>query len=445
MATTRRGFMLAGTGGVTASLLGAACGPVGSNPAPPAAERMPAEMTWLGWSMGAQWQVPTYEQVASGFTDKFPNTKLTPVAAGGNFREKLTTLVTAGTPPDITDVHHQKHVRDVGTAGVVIALDDLLKRDPYPRDYLGWEPYAWQKKQYGVPWAIQSTAIFYNRTIFDEAGVTYPNESWTWENFLEAARRLTKPGPDDASTVWGAADQGGRNNGWIDALLHAFGGSILSKDHTRTVMSDANSLRALEFRASWGPRFRVAPSVPGGTSGQFQQGTVAMATSGSWYVVTVRTASNSQIANANVPWDVAPVPRGPARHAALSHELGVGISSGVPNVDASWAALKYVTSPEALIPFARIGRIIAPQKSLWGESIPTDGTPAGFKRAFLDVWEKNTLPSPFVPRWASDLDPIWMEELDAVWTGERPARDGATAFDRRAGEVLRQLKGEGLL
>jgi ABC-type glycerol-3-phosphate transport system substrate-binding protein len=123
----------------------------------------------------------------------------------------------------------------------------------------------------------------------------------------------------------------------------------------------------------------------------------------------------------------------------------VGISSGVPNVDASWAALKYVTSPEALIPFARIGRIIAPQKSLWGESIPTDGTPAGFKKAFLDVWEKNTLPSPFVPRWASDLDPIWMEELDAVWTGERPARDGATAFDRRAGEVLRQLKGEGLL
>gem|GEM_PF-2298512 len=143
-------------------------------------------------------------------------------------------------------------------------------------------------------------------------------------------------------------------------------------------------------------------------------------------------------------WDVAPVPKGPIRRAGLAHELGVGIPAGVRHQEASWAALRYLTSAAALVPFAHIGRIIPPQRSLWKEAIPPDGVPAGFKQAFLDVWDEIQLEVPFVPRWP-EVMAIWREELDPVWTGERPVKDGAAAAKTRLDTHLRQLRAEKLL
>jgi len=397
----------------------------------------------MAWSAGNQWLAPTYESVVDGFSKQYPSTKLTVTPAGGPFLEKIKTMVAAGTPPDVTDTH-QTQVRDLGPGGIVIDLTAFLKRDPYPKDYVGWEPYRWQSKQYGVPWAIQSTALFYNQSLFDEAGVAYPTDSWTWDDFVAAAQKLVKPGPDDNSTIWGAGDQGGRNYQWINALLVAFGGGVMKNDFSICTLTDPASVAVLEFRASWGTKLRIAPAQPGGISGQFGQGRVAMATSGSWYVANVKQNQNAALMVSGIPWDVAPVPKGKARRGALSHELGMGIPVGVVNQDASWAAIRYLTSPPALIPFAAIGRIIPPQRSLWSHAIPEDGVPAGFKHAFLDYWEQINLEAPFIPHWP-DAQAIWYEELDPVWKGERPAKEGAAAAKARLDELLKQLKGEGLL
>ena len=78
---------------------------------------------------------------------------------------------------------------------------------------------------------------------------------------MEAARRLTKPGPDDANTIWGAGDQGGRNVGWVNALLHAFGGGVFSPDYKSVRLGARESLEGIEFRASWGG---VPEAPPGG-------------------------------------------------------------------------------------------------------------------------------------------------------------------------------------
>jgi multiple sugar transport system substrate-binding protein len=401
-------------------------------------------MTWMPWSAHNQWLTPTYEQVAAGFSEQHPQTRLTLLPVPDGWLAKLKTMIAAGTPPDVSDVHHGGQVRDLGPSGQVIDLSPFLKRDAYPKSYVGWEPYRWLHKQYGVPWALQSTAIFYNKALFDQAGVAYPSDRWTWDDFVDAARRLTKPGVDANSTIWGAADQGGRNYQWVNALLATFGGAILKADYTECVLTATAALAGLEFRAAWGPKLGIAPNQPGGASGQFTNGTIAMATSGSWFVANVKRNTNSRLLTANVPWDVAPVPRGRVRRAALAHELGVGIPAGVRHVDASWAAVRYLTSQAALRPFGRIGRIIPPERSLWPDAAPADGAPASFKRAFVDVWDEITIEPPFVPRWP-DVEAAWQEELDKVWTGERPVKDGAAAFKSRMDQHLQQLKRDGLL
>jgi ABC-type glycerol-3-phosphate transport system substrate-binding protein len=158
----------------------------------------------------------------------------------------------------------------------------------------------------------------------------------------------------------------------------------------------------------------------------------------------VKGASTSALNAGRVPWDVAPLPRGPKRAGGLTAELGIGIPAGVKAPDASWLAVRHLTSKEGLLPFARIGRYIPPLRSLWNEAVPADGIPMGFKQAFLDQWEKLDVPSPFLPDF-QQIVPAWEAEGGRVWTGERPVQDGAAALAALFDEYLKKLRAEGKL
>ena len=124
--------------GVTVSAAAACATPGTQAPAKPDATRFPAEMTWMPWSAGNAWLTPTYEEVAAAFAQKYPQSRLTILPAQGDFLVKLKSMITAGTPPDVADVHHGGRVRDLGPSGQVIDLNPFLKRDAYPKSYVGW-------------------------------------------------------------------------------------------------------------------------------------------------------------------------------------------------------------------------------------------------------------------------------------------------------------------
>ena len=145
----------------------------------------------------------------------------------------------------------------------------------------------------------------------------------------------------------------------------------LTKRYDETVAVRDLSLEAIAFRASWGSRYKITPNVPGGTSGQFTGGKMAMVTSGSWFVANVKGNANSALNTGKVPWDVAPLPKGPKRAGGLTAELGIGIPAGVPDPDASWTAIRHLTSKEGLLPFAHVGRYIPPLRSLWSATGPS--------------------------------------------------------------------------
>ena len=441
-AATRRQVVLTGAGAALGGALLAACGAGGPSSAK-TSTALPAEMQWMGWSMMQEFLVPAYEESAKAFSTKQPTSKLSllPVA---DYRVKYTALVAAGTPPDVADLHWQQHARDVGPAGLTTELTPFIKKDGYPKDYVGWEPYAWQKKQYGIPLAVQSTGIYYNKALFDQAGVKYPDGTWTWDQYAEAAVRLTKPGADDASTIWGSGDQGGTNVGWANSLFEAFGGGFFTPDYKAPRFMDAGTIAAMEFRAGLQTRLKVTRNVPGGTSGDFTNGKVAMATSGSWFVANVKRATTSALNTSKVPWDVAPLPRGPKRMGGLTAELGIGVPTGVKNPDASWLAVRHLTSKEGIMPFVKVERYVPPLRSLWADTLPADGLPKGFKQAFLDQWEKLDVPSPFLPDF-QQIIPAWEEESGKVWTGKTSAREGAATLQRLFEDYLAKLRRESKL
>jgi ABC-type glycerol-3-phosphate transport system substrate-binding protein len=124
--------------------------------------------------------------------------------------------------------------------------------------------------------------------------------------------------------------------------------------------------------------------------------------------------------------------------------LGIGIPTGVKNPEASWLAVRHLTSREGIMPFVKVERYVPPLRALWNDTVPADGTPKNFKAAFLDQWEKIDVNSPFLPDF-QQIVPQWEEEGGKVWLGERAPREGAATLQRLFEEYLTKLKRDGKL
>src|SRR5699024_11453525 len=72
-----------------------------------------------------------------------------------------------------------------------IAESDLVDVSKYPDDIKNL--YTYEDKVYAVPKDVDTIALWYNKTMFDEAGIPYPDETWTWDKLVEVAKQLTKP------------------------------------------------------------------------------------------------------------------------------------------------------------------------------------------------------------------------------------------------------------
>ncbi len=111
---------------------------------------------------------------------------------------------------------------------------------------------------YGLPWISAPVVTYYNKALFDEAGVAYPTSDWTWEGFRSAAQALTKDTDGD-----GNADQWGFiANSWPPPQMFVWqaGGDLLSEDLTTSPIDDPAVVEGLEFYLDMIYNPEVSPS-----------------------------------------------------------------------------------------------------------------------------------------------------------------------------------------
>ena len=99
--------------------------------------------------------------------------------------------------------------------------------------------YSSNGKQYAVPKDIDTIALWYNKTIFDEMGVAYPDDTWTWDTFKEAAKKLTN------DEHWGYAIQPGNNQEGYYNTIYSMGGYVISDDKKTSGFDDENTIKAM--------------------------------------------------------------------------------------------------------------------------------------------------------------------------------------------------------
>lgn len=378
------------------------------------------EITYGFWDKK---QVPAVEEIIKLFNEKNPNIKVkTELTPYGQYFQKLETAATGGALPDVMWMNGA-HVEKYAEGKVILPLNDLAKKDDYSLDNYPEsliDLYTVDEKVYGIPKDFDTTGLWYNKKIFDEAGVPYPDETWDWNMLKDAAKKLT----NKEKGIWGYAALMGNQGGYYDFIWQN-GGFIISKDGKSVGFDQPEAIEALEYNISFikdGLSPTQAQMTETAASELFASGKVAMMFDGPWMVPEYKQ---------NPDLDVAVVPKGKERAVAI-HGLSNVIAANTKHKDASWEFVKFLGSKEAAEVFAKTGTVIPAYngtQDAWVQAVPTLNL-----QAFIDGVEYS-VPLPSV----ESTGEIWQYETDTLkkaWSEEESVEDAVKELTKKANEAL---------
>lgn len=207
-------------------------------------------------------------------------------------------------------------------------------------------------KWYGIPWDTSPAVVFYNKTLFQKAGVTEPpkkwgDPSWTWDTFLQAAKRLTTGSGADATFGWGWSTSWYYYNPWA----WQNGGEFSNKERTQITATDSAYSDAFQWYADLINVQQVAPTAAQAKQATWSNGKVAMMASGSYTTVGMDQVMKSS------DWDVAPYPTGKAGAATRAPADCCCIVNHAPHPDNGMTAIQFVTGPTGQKMLAQLGYV----------------------------------------------------------------------------------------
>ena len=362
-------------------LLAAACsGPTGSTGAPePVTLRLQVSLT--------PEELATFEPALAAVDADHPEwiVRLETVPQGSEV-EKVTSQLAAGDLPDVLRVQGLNAQQWIRRG----AFADLSGRslDPAADFYAGpAEQFGWDGRIWGLPDTASPEVVYFNKAMFDAAGLSYPIADWTYDDMREAAialtldgggRRPTDPGFEPATIrQWGW--NGGLTYFWQNELVRARGGDLcVTADCTEMSFTDPATAAAIEWWVTLVRDDHAAPYDPYGGSqtgvpgDPFLAGVAAMGSNG-WFAVGQLNATGT------IDYDVVPPLIGVdgERHTSLSTN-GYVISGTSRHPDAAWALVQALLEPRFLeATWGRPGhavpaRISAASSAIDGSHPPTN-------------------------------------------------------------------------
>lgn len=378
------------------------------------------EITYGFWDKK---QVPAVDEIIKLFNEKYPNikvkTELTPYA---QYFQKLETAATGGALPDVLWMNGP-HIVQYAEGKVIVPLSDLASKDNYSLDNYPKslvDLYTVDGKLYGIPKDFDTTGLWYNKKIFDEAGIPYPDNTWDWNKLKEVAKKLT----NKDKGVYGFAALMGNQGGYYDFIWQN-GGHIISEDGKSVGFDQPEAIEALKYNISFikeGLSPTQAQMTETAPSELFSSGKIAMMFDGPWMVPEYKK---------NPDLNVAVVPKGKQRAVSI-HGLANVIAANTKHKDAAWKFVQFLGSKEAAEVYAKTGTVIPAYngtQDAWLKAVPNLNL-----QAFIDGVDYS-VPLPSV----KNTGEIWQYETDILkkaWSNEESVEDAAKELTKKADEAL---------
>jgi len=280
---------------------------------------------------------------------------------------------------------------------------------------------------YGLPHSFTPRVVLYNMDRFDEVGIVYPSNDWTWDEFVNIALKLTDLDERKFAFSFDTGIYGNAGYIWSN------GGNLLSPDGTRVegYADRPETIDAYQWLADLGNRYRVVPysgELASGTG--FPSGHIAMVDTGHWALAMYQEQSPGLRFGGVIP----PHPEGKQLETVI-HSSGWVVWSQSKHPDEAVQLLEYLSGPVGHGEMVRMDWAlpaipsVATEYDLWNNSM---------KRPFLDaIAYANTLHY-FVrnPIWSNTIQPIFDSELAAAFNGSQPAEAALRAAVERVQPIL---------
>ncbi|CAN5766672.1 sugar ABC transporter substrate-binding protein [soil metagenome] len=375
-------------------------------------------VTWAMW--GSPEEIATHQKVADAFMAEYPDITIDIWSQPwGDYFTKLQTLWAAGDASVIPDVMFLSPVVNYAADGVLENLDPYIAEAGYDlSDYWpGLLDFAtYDDHVYGFPRDIGLEVLYYNKDLFDEAGLEYPNDTWTWDDLKNAAETLTEVTNSGRVVRHGLAVEGGKYQLWVGQNK----GSILDdmRNPSRCTLNDPEAAGGIQFFADLmndSSAMRDANlSQAGGDAAVFQSGQAAMIIQNSSRI----TGFNDAAMNYDVA--VVPIPEDGQRSASAAGAAWT-MSSVSDTKDAAWTFLSWLQSTDGgQAIYTASGEILPALKST-AESDAFMGStdkPEN-KQAFIVEGENAKVGrAGFFPEWNELSGSILSPALQRIWSGE---------------------------
>jgi multiple sugar transport system substrate-binding protein len=303
----------------------------------------------LSYAVWDKNQVPAMRQLAATFTQQHPNitidVQLTPWET---YWTKLKAAASGGAAPDVFWMNGP-NFQLYATNGVLAPLGDFDAGN-YPKSLV--DLYTVNGQRYGMPKDFDTVGLWYNKSLFDAAGVAYPDDSWTWETFKAAAGKLT----DKAKGQYAIAANLTSAQEYQYNTIYQAGGYVISPDGKKSGYADPATVQGLKFwtdliAAGQSPDLKTMTDTA--PINLFESGKTAMYYGGSWDAAefTGNSYTKSTV-------DVAPLPKG-VKRATIIHGLANVISARTAHKTAARTFVQYLGSKDAAQVEAKAGVIPA--------------------------------------------------------------------------------------
>lgn len=340
-----------------------------------------AKLTVAIWDSN---QEPGLKEIMDDFTKETGIGVDIQVTPWGEYWTMLEAATQGGEMPDVFWMHSDQIATYAAYDDILLDLTDKIERSDkidlanYPENLVNI--YQNEKgAQLGIPKDIDTCAVWYNKKMFDEAGIPYPTADWTWEDFREIAKKLTNKEKGQYGVT---IKPGSYQESWY-STIYAYGGEVISEDKKTSGFDNPKTIEAMQLiegiiKDGSMPEYSVV--AENGTDALMEAGTVAMSFQGSWMIPEL---VKNDFVKENC--DIAPLPKGPNGTKSISNGLGWTASAKGAHTEEAWKLIEYLGSKEAQTKQAELGVTMAAYKGVsdnWKNAQPNFNM-----QAYLDMLE----------------------------------------------------------
>lgn len=286
-------------------------------------------------------------------------------------------------------------------------------------------------KLYAIPRDTAPFAcVYYNKRLFDEAGIAYPTDDWDIYDLLDKAKKLTLVSADGRITRYGFFAWAWQN------FIYAFDGRLVDnvKNPTRCELNSEEALEGLRFYSDLINKHKAHPSSTAmanlamGVQGMFMTERLAMFSSGIWETPGLRKIDNFE-------WDVAMFPKGPGGKRGFgTGGSGYCILKASKHPEEAFEVLKALSGRKAQERLAETGLTQPAIKDI-ARAWANDGRVPKNKKMLLAA-VKHVVYEPFSPGWREARSLYIVPALDRVFKGKEDAKVAIDKIIKKVDNLL---------